>query len=97
MSTPPFDGPTLLALGAYLVAGILAGILYFTCLWWNARLLAERGRTWMTILLVPGRVVILGGVLTLAAHEGALPLLLMSLGVCIARFAVMRGLRAAAP
>ena len=81
----------------YCTSGIIAGTLYFVCLWWNARLFAERGGTWLTILLLLGRILVLGCVLTLAARQGAMPLLLMALGVFIARFAVMRGLRAAAP
>jgi F1F0 ATPase subunit 2 len=86
-----------LTLALYVTAGIAAGTLYFFCLWWNARLLAERGGTWLTILLLLGRIVALGCALTLAARQGAAPLLAMALGVFIARFAVMRGLRHAAP
>lgn len=96
MIFPKPDILSLLAPGAYLTAGLVAGILYFGCLWWNARLFAERGRTRLSMLLMLGRIVILGGMLTLAAQKGAMPLLLMALGVIIARFAVMRGLRAAA-
>ena len=44
-----------------------------------------------------GRFALLGGLLTLASLEGALPLLAMALGVFIARFAVMRRIREAAP
>ena len=42
-----------------------------------------------TIALMIGRFVLLGGLLTLASLEGALPLLMMALGMFIARFAVM--------
>lgn len=86
-----------LTLALYLIAGMAVGTLYFVCLWWNARLFSERGGSWLTILLLLGRIGVLGLLLTLAARQGALPLLLMALGVFIARFAVMRGLRAAAP
>jgi F1F0 ATPase subunit 2 len=86
-----------LTLALYFTAGIVAGTLYFVCLWWNARLFAERCGTMLTFLLLLGRIAVLGCVLTLAARQGAMPLLLMALGVFIARFAVMRGLRAAAP
>lgn len=96
MTVPPFDALTLLTLGACFIAGIPAGLLYFAGLWWNARLFAERGRTGLTILLMLGRLAMLGGVLTLAARQGAMPLLSMALGVFIARFAVMRRVRAAA-
>jgi F1F0 ATPase subunit 2 len=86
-----------LTLALYFTSGIVAGTLYFVCLWWNARWFAERGGTWLTILLLLGRIAVLGCVLTLVARQGALPLLLMALGVFVARFAVMRGLRVTAP
>jgi F1F0 ATPase subunit 2 len=86
-----------LTLALYGVAGVVAGTLYFVCVWWNARLLATRGGTWITILPLLGRILVLGCVLTLAARRGAAPLLLMALGVFVARFAVMRRLRPAAP
>jgi hypothetical protein len=44
-----------------------------------------------------GRFVLLGGLLVLASLEGALPLLVMTLGVLAARFAVLRRLLGAAP
>jgi F1F0 ATPase subunit 2 len=86
-----------LSLASYATAGIVAGTLYFVCVWWNARMLAAGGGTWITILTLLGRILVLGCVLTLAARQGAAPLLAMALGVFIARFAVMRRLRAAAP
>ena len=49
-----------------------------------------------TIALMIGRLVLMGGVLTLASLEGALPLLIMALGVLVARFAVMNRVRRAA-
>jgi F1F0 ATPase subunit 2 len=86
-----------LTLAVYFTSGIVAGALYFTCLWWNVRLFAERGGTLLTVLLLLGRIAVLACVLILAARQGALPLLVMALGVFVARFAVMRGLGAAAP
>jgi F1F0 ATPase subunit 2 len=86
-----------LTLAFYGTSGVVAGTLYFVCLWWNARLFADRGGTWLNILLLLGRIAVLGFLLTLAAQRGAMPLLAMALGVFIARFVVMRGLRAAAP
>ena len=50
-----------------------------------------------TVALMIGRFALLGGLLTLASLEGALPLLVMALGVLIARSAVMRRVREAAP
>jgi hypothetical protein len=44
-----------------------------------------------------GRYALLGGLLTLASLEGALPLLMMALGVLIARSVVVRRVREAAP
>jgi F1F0 ATPase subunit 2 len=84
-------------LAAYLAAGIVLGILYFRGLWWNARLFARAGHLPTGIVLMVGRFVLLGGLLTLASLQGALPLLVMALGVFIARFAVMRRAWAAAP
>lgn len=85
-----------LSVAVYGASGIVAGTLYFVGLWWNARLFA-RGGGWLSILMLLGRVAALACALTLAARQGAMPLLVMALGVFIARFAVMRGLRAAAP
>ena len=81
-----------LSLAAYLVAGILLGLLYFGGLWWNARLFAAGGHVATSILLIVGRIALLGGLLTLASLEGAGPLLVMALGVLIARAMVMRRL-----
>jgi F1F0 ATPase subunit 2 len=89
-----FDGIWLVA---HLAAGIVAGFLYFHCLWWNTRLFAEDGGTAAPIVLMIARFVLLGGLLTLASLEGAMPLLLMALGVFMARFMVMRRIRAVAP
>ncbi len=81
------------------MSGIVAGSLYFVCLWWNARLFAERGGHWFDRPAVArSHSEQLGCVLTLVARQGALPLLMMALGVFIARFADhARVLRAAAP
>ena len=57
----------------------------------------RRARTTTTIALMIGRFALLGGLLTLASLEGALPLLMMALGVLIARSVVMRRVREAAP
>jgi F1F0 ATPase subunit 2 len=101
MTILSFDGlPTwamLPSLPAHLAAGIALGIFYFRCLWWNASRLVGGSRVTTTIALMIGRFVLLGGLLTLASLEGALPLLVMALGVLIARPAVLRRLREAAP
>jgi F1F0 ATPase subunit 2 len=82
-----------IALGLHLVFGFLLGLLYFQCVWWNARRLASGGRLSTTLALSLGRFVLLGLCLALASLEGALPLLAMALGVLIARPMVMRGVR----
>jgi hypothetical protein len=87
----------LLGLAAHLAAGIVLGICYFRAVWWSARRFALGGRMTTTVALTIGRFVVLGSVLALASVEGALPLLVMALGVLGARFAVMRRLREASP
>jgi F1F0 ATPase subunit 2 len=87
----------LLSLSAHLTAGIVLGVLYFRGLWWSARRFTGGGRAATTIALMLGRFALLGGLLTLASLEGALPLLVMTLGVLIARSAVVRRVREVAP
>jgi F1F0 ATPase subunit 2 len=77
----------------WLVAGILAGIAYFTSIWWSARQFAIGGRITMTLALALLRLMVLGGLLMLASFQGAGPLLATALGVVVARFGVMRRLR----
>ena len=86
-----------LMLPLYFAAGIACGIVYFRFLWWDVRRFAAAGSPAVTILSMLARVAFLGGVLILASKQGALPLLLMALGVFIARFVVVRGVRAGAP
>jgi len=87
----------ILSLSAHLAAGILLGLVYFRGLWWNAHLFTAGGHATTAILLMVGRVALLGGLLTLASLEGAGPLLVMALGVLIARAVVMRRLPATGP
>jgi F1F0 ATPase subunit 2 len=86
----------LFGLAVHLGAGFVLGILYFRSLWWSARRFTGRGSLVATIALMIGRLVLMGGVLTLPSLEGALPLLIMALGVLVARFAVMNRVRRAA-
>jgi len=84
---------TMLALN--LAAGLALGTAYFVNLRWTSdRLAAGRGVP-VTIAIILGRFVLLGGALTLASWQGALPLLLTALGVFIARAVVMRRSRVA--
>ena len=86
-----------LGLAAHLAAGIGLGACYFGGLWWNACLFASRTRLAAAIGLMVGRIALLAGCLTLASLEGALPLLMMALGVVAARPLVLRGIKATAP
>jgi F1F0 ATPase subunit 2 len=88
---------TLLGLSAHLAAGMALGVLYFRSLWWSARLLVSGRRMAMVVSLTIGRFAVLGGLLLLASREGALPLLAVVLGLLIARSAVMRRVKRAAP
>jgi F1F0 ATPase subunit 2 len=100
MTLTPFDGlsgATLASVGAHLAAGIVAGVFYFRSLWWTARRVSLGGRVTATLAVMVCRLALIGGLLTLASLEGALPLLVMALGVLIARFAVMRRVREAIP
>ena len=83
----------LLSLTAHLAAGIMLGVVYFRSLWWNARRVTAGASVATTIAVMIGRFVLLGMLLTLASLEGALPLLLMALGVLIARSVVVRKIR----
>jgi F1F0 ATPase subunit 2 len=81
---------------AHLIAGIGLGIIYFHALCWNARLFAEGASPAFTIGLLIGRFLLMGSLLALASLEGAMPLLIMALGLLVARPVVMHRLRGAA-
>jgi F1F0 ATPase subunit 2 len=87
----------MLSLAAHLAGGIMLGAVYFRSLWWNARRFTEGGRVATTIAAMIGRFVLLGLLLTLASLEGALPLLVIALGILIARSVVMRSIREITP
>ncbi len=78
-------------------AGVGLGTLYFRIIWWNARLFASGGRAALSFALPFIRFALLAGFLTLASFEGALPLLLLTLGILGARVGVMRRVRRAMP
>ncbi len=78
---------------AHLAVGVIVGIVYFRTLWWGSRRFALGGRTASTVVVMIGRFVLLGGLLTLASQEGAMPLLTLALGILVGRFVVMRGTR----
>jgi F1F0 ATPase subunit 2 len=100
MTLPSYDAPSvweIISLAAQFVVGIALGILHFRSLWWNVRRFIDGSSLLTTIALIIGRFVLLGALMTLASLEGALPLLMLALGVLVARSAVMRRVREAAP
>ena len=68
----------------------MLGWLYFRGLWWNVRQFAGHGRALSAICLMTGRFLLMAGVLFLASLAGAMPLLVMALGVLAARGVVTR-------
>lgn len=90
----PHDG---IRLALHVAGGAGIGAVYFASLWWNAQLLERAGR-WRTLIASMAlRFVLLAGALTAASFEGAMPLLATALGVLLARAAVLRRIRVAAP
>ncbi len=82
---------------AWLIVGVAAGAGYFASIWWSARQFADGRSISLTLAFALLRLLLLGGLLTLASLQGAGPLLATALGVVVARFGVMRRLRAVAP
>ncbi|HME27772.1 MAG TPA: ATP synthase subunit I [Acetobacteraceae bacterium] len=70
-------------------AGVAVGLLHFLLLRWNTRLFITAGVP-RAIGIQALRLVVLAGVLLLAARFGAVPLLLTALGVMMARQIVVR-------
>lgn len=87
----------VLSLSAHFTAGISLGVLYFRTVWWNARLFSLGGRVATSLLLVLVRFALLASFLTLASLEGALPLLVLALGILSARVAILRAVRRSMP
>jgi len=86
-----------IALAAHLVAGAGVGVLFFRGLWWNARLIVDRGPVSTSVALIVGRLLLIGALLTLAALEGAAPLLVTALGVVVGRSFVMSAIMKVKP
>ena len=79
----------------FLVLGLAAGVLYFASLWWTSQALAVSGLTAGTAALVICRMALLACVLFLVSRQGAMPLLMMALGIFAGRAIVMRSTRVA--
>jgi F1F0 ATPase subunit 2 len=101
MIFPSFDAlpasAEVVSLVIHLAAGIVLGILYFRGLLWSVRRFFNGSSLVATMALMIGRFVLLGGLMTLASLEGALPLLVLTLGVLAARAAVIRRVREVTP
>ena len=81
-----------LTLALWLTGGGVLGLIYFRMVRHSAGLLlsGRRGGTAAGLGLVALRLAGLGGVLMIAALQGAGPLLAAALGLMIGRFAVLR-------
>ncbi len=101
MNLLAFDGlPVILlpfALAAHVLVGAGAGVLFFRSLWWNTRIMVGVGRVSTAVALLVGRFLLIGALLTLAALEGAAPLLATATGVFIGRCFVLRAMRNGEP
>lgn len=84
------------AAAAWLAAGLAIGALHFATLHRNAAALAAGGSLAMPLLLHAGRLALTGGLLFAVVQlGGALPLLLATAGILIARTVAVRGERPA--
>jgi hypothetical protein len=96
-----FDGLPIVSLPILLAAnfavGAGAGVLFFRSLLWNTRLMVGGGRISTAVALILSRFLLMGGLLTLAALEGATPLLATALGVFIGRFFILRSMGTGEP
>lgn len=99
MNAPSFDALPLWAMGvslmAHLAAGFTLGGIYFRSLWPITCRLSRGDHVARTLGLMIGRFILLGGVLTLVSLEGAPPLLMVALGILMARPMAMRRVREA--
>ncbi len=77
--------------GAWLGSGVLIGALYLLTLHWNVSMLVLGRAPLLATVLQLGRFALLAGVLAMIAiHFGALPLLLVAVGITVARMAAVR-------
>jgi F1F0 ATPase subunit 2 len=87
----------LASVAIHFAMGLALGRFYFHGLWRQTRRLVAGAGAATTIALMIARFALLGALLTFASLEGAAPLLALTLGVLIARRAVMRDIAEARP
>jgi len=75
---------------AFVVLGFIAGALFFALLRWNTSLYVRGGSVALALAVQAVRIAGISGLLVLTASHGALPLLLTTLGVLLARPVVVR-------
>lgn len=82
----------VLILALWVAGGGALGLIYFRMVRHSADLMlsGRRSGPWLGLALVLLRMAGLGGVLIVAAMQGAGPLLAAAMGLLIGRFAVMR-------
>jgi len=78
------------AAAAFVALGFAAGTLFFALLRWNASLYMRGGGLALGVAIQVVRLAAVGGLLALVALHGAVPLLLTTLGLLIARPIVLR-------
>ncbi|WP_171033938.1 N-ATPase subunit AtpR [Lichenicoccus roseus] len=79
----------------YSAAGFVLGLLYFQALIWNADQFASGGATLSAVGLLVGRFGLLACILLLTSLQGALPLLMLTLGLLVGRYVLLRRARLA--
>jgi len=84
------SGEQILSLVAGFFAGLLLGAAHLGSLRWNTHLLARGGRVGVSLGLMVLRFAVLGAGLALAAWLGTGILLVVALGVLVARGVILR-------
>jgi F1F0 ATPase subunit 2 len=90
-SSPDYLATLVLQAGAWLAAGVLLGGFHFLTLRWNVRMFASDPSPLLPLGIQVMRFALVAAVLAVVArYFGALPLLVMTAGILVARTAVIR-------
>jgi F1-F0 ATPase (N-ATPase) AtpR subunit len=87
--------PAVMRILLYGALGALLGIAFFSALDWNVMLYVERGAGWKAPLVHTTRLLLTGAIFTLAARQGAMPLLSSLAGFQMIRVAAVNRHRTA--